>query len=582
MLWLAALAFAVPDRVAQSWTVASPVYGAVADSGDTVAILGTSFTLLDLGTWESTALTSICADGGSPGGLAAGTWTTTDDDSVTTTTDSYWIGCGDGSVERIDIIDGSPTLSDEVLSAGSTAVTALEWDGTSLFVLMQGDSGLADLTALSPTDASVVTSYPTTLSHDDVNDTLLLNGSLYVLHGGDDISRVTTSGAAVILTSEATGADYQTATASDAGLIFLTDTTGGDLWSFDTGDNGYTLYLADVGEDTTALCLDETAGWAAIAADADLVFVAFTSGTFGDEEGRVSDLGALQWAAAVEDGVLGFATDESLLSWVTEGAWVEITSAPSSAATGDVEISFSSDLDGDWTLWLGDDLDTATELDNGSATADETVTVTTTIDDAWIEGVNRLWVTLDDGVGIGHDATDITVDAPPPQMAISVGFGESTFLVEIAGDDTEDLDHFVIYLSDAAFTAAEYETGGPTFESDDVNTPLEIDATPGEDASYTFYPLENGTTYWAAVRAVDTGGLEGPMSSVLSATPSYTYSASERRGDPGGFGCSTAPGSSGIAGILAVCALVARRRHDVARVDGAPTAPSRPHLPSPR
>jgi len=557
-LLLVAQASAEPNRVAAQWTIASPSDLAVSASGDTVAILGSGFTLLDLATWSTTAL-SVCSDGGDPAGLAAGTFT----DSAGDDNDAFWVGCGDGTVERVDVIDSSPTVASDVIAASDTAITALEYDGDYLYVVSAGSSGLADVTAVAPKDASVASGYPTTLSYDELHDTLLLSGSLYVVHGNDDVSRLTTSGGGVILSTQATGADYRTVTATDAGLLFLTDANGGDIWSFDTGSNGFTLHVSDVGDETTALCFDESAGWAAISADTDLVLYDFTNGAFGDEASRISDVGALDGLLATSDGALAVSTSDSLVDWITAAPWVEITSAPSNAGTDPVDVTFSSDASGDWTFSLGPTLADAVEIDSGSVDAGGSETVSVTPDDTWVEGANRLWVTVDDGVNIGHDAADVTVDTPPPQMAIAVGFGESTISVQVTADDTEDLAHFEIYLSDAVFTAEDYPDGGPSFDDGNVTGPVEIDATPNTDSSYTFYPLANGTTYYVAVRAVDSGGQVGPMSSVLSATPSYTYSASELRGDEGGFGCATARQSGtglSLGLVLSGVVALARRR----------------------
>lgn len=575
---LCATALAAPDRVAATWTVASPTEWALAQSGESIAILGDAFTLLDTGTWDTTSV-AVCSAAGSPRGVTAGI-RSVDDVSI----DVYWIGCGDGTVERVDVAGGSPTLSADVLTAGTTAVTAIDTDGTYLYVVMAGDSGLAELTGMSPDDERVLSGYPTTLSTDRLVDTLLFDGSLYVLHGGDDLSRITTSNAAVYLTTQATGADYQTATRSDAGQIYLTDKTGGDLWLFDTGSNAYTLLVNDIGDETTALALDEPGGWAAVSVDSDLSIYDYSGGSFGSEAERVYDTGSFGRLATITDpaggvsSLLAMSEADSLLSVLTEGPWVEITSAPASAGSGSADVpaeasvSFTSDLDGDWTLWLGDALADATELDSGSIDAGDTVTATATVGEAWIEGRNRLWVTVDGGNAIGHDATDVTVDTPPPQMVTSVGFGESSIHVQIAADDTEDLDHYLIYLSDAVFSAGDWVTGGPTLAIEGLTAPVELGATPGSGGSYTFYPLENGTTYWAAVRAFDAGGLEGPMSDVLSATPRYTYSASELRGDDGGFSCSAAAMPAGRAALVlglvvsGAVALVCRRR----RADGFP------------
>ena len=557
------VAHAAPERVAYTWTVASPNDLVPSVSGETVAILGDGLTLLNLATWETTAV-SVCAD---PRGIAAGTYEDRD---------AYWIGCGDGTIVRVDLTGDVPTLAADTLAAADTPITAVEWDGTYLYVLSEGSNGLADLTALTPNDATVAPGYPTTLSHDEVDDTLLLNGSLYVVHGSDDISRVTTSGAGVVISTQMTGADYQNATASSAGMVYLTDSSGGDIWSFDTGSNGFSLMLSDVGDATTALCIDESSadGWAAIAADDDVAIYNYASGMFGDESDRLSGVGPLDRLLPANAGALGLSTDESLVKWLTDAPWVQITSAPTTASTGDIAFSFVSDVDGEWTLWRGDSLDNATSLDSGPITAGETITATTTVDAGgsgsssdWVEGKNRVWVTVDDATRLnltGHDATDIVIDTPPPAMDYSVGFGESTVSVQITASNIADIVHYEVYLSDVPFSATDYETGGPTFDNGDVTAPKTLNTTAGAAGSYTFYPLINGTTYYVAVRAVDAAGAEGPMSAVLSATPSYTYSASELRGDEGGFGCSSAGMTStrcpALLGLFLSGAAVVRRR----------------------
>lgn len=556
------VAHAAPERVAYTWTVASPNDLVPSSSGETVAVLGDGLTLLNLATWETTAI-SVCAD---PRGITAGTYEDRD---------AYWIGCGDGTVARVDLTGDSPTLASDTLAAADTAITAVEWDGTYLYVLSQGSNGLADLTAITPKDAIVAAGYPTTLSYDEVDDTLLLNGSLYVVHGSDNVSRVTTTGAGVVISTQTTGADYGNATATSAGMVYLTDSSGGDIWSFDTGSNGFSLMLSDVGDATTALCIDEssTDGWAAIAADDDVAIYNYASGMFGEESDRLTGVGPLDRLLPANAGALGLSTDESLVKWLTDAPWVQITSAPTTATTGDIAFSFVSDVDGEWTLWRGGSLDNrlnnATALDSGPITAGETITATTTVSSSgWVEGKNRVWVTVDDAAQLnltGHDATDVVIDTPPPAMDYAVGFGESTVNVQITASNIADIVHYEVYLSDVPFSAADYATGGPTFDSGDVTAPKTLNTTAGAAGSYTFYPLINGTTYYVAVRAVDAAGAEGPMSAVLSATPSYTYSASELRGDEGGFGCSSVAGTHArypaLLGLILSGAVVLRRRH---------------------
>jgi len=88
----------------------------------------------------------------------------------------------------------------------------------------------------------------------------------------------------------------------------------------------------------------------------------------------------------------------------------------------------------------------------------------------------------------------------------------------------------------------------------------------GEGHSFEASGLDNGAAYYVAVQGVDEGGLLGPLSDVLSATPEATCGAAECAGDESGCSCS---GGSSLAGPvrpawwlagLAFVGLVLRRR----------------------
>ena len=76
---------------------------------------------------------------------------------------------------------------------------------------------------------------------------------------------------------------------------------------------------------------------------------------------------------------------------------------------------------------------------------------------------------------------------------------------------------------------------------------------PSSSHSTSLLGLTNGTTYWVAVRPVDAGGLEGPVSAVVSAAPELTCGLVECTGDPGCTCSSAAPLRA--PGVLALLAL---------------------------
>jgi hypothetical protein len=85
----------------------------------------------------------------------------------------------------------------------------------------------------------------------------------------------------------------------------------------------------------------------------------------------------------------------------------------------------------------------------------------------------------------------------------------------------------------------------------------------------TISPLTNDVTYYVAVRAVDAGGEEGPMSNVVSAAPTDTLTASDLAGETGGTGCATVSSSGVGAGMFAWILGLTRRRRSAAGLAAA-------------
>src|SRR5690606_1418741 len=63
-----------------------------------------------------------------------------------------------------------------------------------------------------------------------------------------------------------------------------------------------------------------------------------------------------------------------------------------------------------------------------------------------------------------------------------------------------------------------------------------------------------------AVRAIDRGGLVGPLSRVISEVPRPSFSASDLAGEDGGAPCRTSPVPAGLLAVAAAAAAALRRR----------------------
>ena len=80
----------------------------------------------------------------------------------------------------------------------------------------------------------------------------------------------------------------------------------------------------------------------------------------------------------------------------------------------------------------------------------------------------------------------------------------------------------MVYVSTTEFFPDEYSEGGPTLEGFD-SADFTVDVGPAESFDWSLTGLINETTYYVALRAVDTAGTQSPLSEVQSATPQERY-----------------------------------------------------------
>jgi hypothetical protein len=276
-----------------------------------------------------------------------------------------------------------------------------------------------------------------------------------------------------------------------------------------------------------------------------------------------------------------------------------VTLEPAVGEAGtEVQASFTPRSSGTWSLRRGGQrTGGGVELASGDAVADQRVSVTFTVDTAFAEGENDLWVVLDNGAQIGGVKGVFTVDNPPAMVDLgegSVGFGDGAIVLDFFGVDSADVASYAVYVSTEPFLRRDWPTGGPTSSASGsttdtdattavsgIDSPVSIAAPEdGARVQYRISGLSNYVTYYLAVRAIDADGTEGPMSRVVSEMPRPTYNVGEILGEDGGAaGCDVRGGSAGFgaAAWLGFAALARRRRGlALAAALGVATASSAP------
>ncbi|HJN73093.1 MAG TPA: hypothetical protein QGF58_04070 [Myxococcota bacterium] len=551
MLLLTSLAIAAPDHVAATLDDAAGTtlsdFTPVIEE-DLVGFLeegSTELRVIDGQSFETLAA-AVCSE---PAGV--GSWT---DDSGT----HFAVGCASGDVDVV-LVDTDRQISVEAtVELGMGAVLDVAVNGTDLWVLVDGDSGLEGY-RVDTTTLEADTDSASTFSNSGVEDSVGIGSYVIVLHGNDDLSRIdATTGSVSQSTETLGGRDFvHLVVEPDSTNNLLVADAGGGLLRYQISGNDFQILLDDEQglAETTAVqigAIEED--WVALAESGDVWLYDYSGGVDADSSETI-DVGATVRELASIEGYLFTGSDEGTVHVLTDRAWLEFTDAPTETlVTGDAaDLSLTSDTAGTWTMTLGEDGDIVEMRD---IEAGETATVTLEIDDAWSEGTNRVWLTLDDG----HDAVDLLVDNPPPKPSVSVDWGDQAIYVDITAAGIDDLGSYEIYVSSEEFTADDFDTGGP--EGTAPVSPISL--TGDGDISHTITDVDNGVTYYVAVRVVDDGGTEGDMSKVHEVTPQETGGWAEAVGAPNG--CAHVP--LGALFLLALAGLFMAPRAEAADFEG--------------
>lgn len=591
--WLLSLAFAdPPDRLAKLWDINTSGGQVermiVSPSGDLlVGRLENSQEgwLLDINRWKMLTFSDCAVNGVVP-------------IEFTGADPELWIACADGSVivrsydgQGLSVAQTADGVARQYSVAESLSAIWFEEQYGYVYALsVAGDE--PTLHTLDPqseellVDASVQAGFPKPLGSLGFNEGTIVDGTLFVSHGGSDMSSLilTPPAAAAVPSIFTTPFNCEDLAANPFGGVYCIDSRG-QAASYNELTNTYNLFGLGVLDEPQAICasLDLDDGWLAVTGAQVKVWEMDETGAISEDpyyEGpedadnpindMVSDAGYLFGGGP--EGRLHIVTARP---WVYPGSLVlrrgsTVLDPAVDAAAKDQEISLTFQVDEavDWEVYRGGDRNGGGELlGSGSTDADQDVVLSFVIDEGFQEAVNEIYVVATDSTGlIGHAQTELTVDNPPDPPTLTdanLAFGDGLLTLSFPGIPDEDLKQYEIYVSATEWRAADYPAGGPEFDgTTNLKTPLVRAASGGQSMTVKIKPLENYVTYYVGVRARDQGDKEGPMSNVIKDTPRPTFTAAELAGDPGGTPCSTgtAPAAGWITVGVGLLALGRRRR----------------------
>ncbi len=258
--------------------------------------------------------------------------------------------------------------------------------------------------------------------------------------------------------------------------------------------------------------------------------------------------------------------------WVYPGA---ISVSPTTELTdGDpATLTFMADSSGSYEIFRGGTrYGDGDRVAGGDISADVEEIVELEVDLDWDEGQNQIFaiVTASATNLTGHAAGSVLVDNPPrpPDLTNSnLDFGDSELFLRFDGITDADLDYYEVYITETKWSEADWQTlesDGPEYDGNAgigrKNLPIIIQAAGGDSVDKTLKPLDNHVKYYVGVRAIDQGGLVGPMSNVISETPRPTHTAADLANEKGGSPCSTSGQTAGWMVVLFGAAALFRRR----------------------
>lgn len=594
----------VPNRVMATWSVGDGIVkrlAALPDGSLVVAVTADGRVgVIDTETWLSQDKSPCVARSAElelePGG-----------DGVL-----VYVGCQDGTVRTLQYVDGVlRTWDGEGTFASASLATApivslhQGSDGV-LYGLAYGSGDSLSLVDVNPSTGDVqVSGDPFSLTPDGYVEAVFVTSAvagtddLYVVHGDSNYTALDlgtrTAPQVLGLTLRADPVDVYGVPGAVVGsgiLVYMADPDQGLFgwtgWTT-TGVTGSPIRAVGtglVGITSVAVTSTSTGALSSLLVQKDGTFYALDPASVSpspstalasfDASFRAYDL--LQ----ARPGAVFAGTDDGRVALLGDGLYAgPVTLTPAIAESGtEVAFSFTPKDAGTWILRRGGTRDGGgSEITRGEAIAGVEVSGTFLVDEGFGEGENTLWVSLENGSRKGASRADFRKDDAPPTVSLSasnVRFADSALLVEFGASLEPDVEAYNVYISATPFTAEDYPLGGGPIASGDgagdtgnagslvveVASPVRVEQPEdGGRVSVRLTGLANYVTYFIGVRAVDTGGTEGPMSQVVSQMPRPSSTAGDVTGETGGpMGCQVVSAGGLGLGALALAVATTRRR----------------------
>jgi len=510
-----------------------------------------------------------------------------------------WFSCGDGTVHvkswdgtTLSAADGlsEPIEVDEALS-GIWYYNDPDLGVAQLYALYSGDTEtrIHVLDLLGDVDASSYGTWPQTTPRTGFGEGVISGDQLIIHHENDNMSRLQLPDGPLSLVTFQLGADLAINVVDISPSIngVYAVGSGGNMaelvWAVPTWTQ---LFTGLIDPSAVVANFDPDDPWIVITGeqikvwemDASYAIIGSNDDPYWesapDADSKIQD-------AIVRDnylfggGVGGNLHVGTARPWVYP-AVISVTPAPPTQVTSGetVTLNFTANTSGEYVIYRGGDRfgEGGDRLADGSVTLDEEEVVELQVDLSWEEGNNKLYAVVTHPVNnmTGHAAAVVDVDNPPRPPVLTnanLDFGDQELFLRFEGIPDADLDYYEVYMSETEWDAADwqdYVSGGPDFEGSAgiqrKDFPIIVDAAGGEAVDKTLKPLQNYVKYYVGVRAVDEGGLVGPMSNVISEKPRPTFTAADLANEKGGGPCSTTGRTAGWLSLLVGLMALGRRR----------------------
>ncbi len=499
-------------------------------------------------------------------------------------TERVYVGCANGVLYAWDMDANGLTSVGDGLDLDSGEITALVVHNGDLYVFAQGDAGRATWMTVN-IDNDPISGGTTATSIQSTGEIRrVVSGSTGIgISTLTGVERIAPTGSVVI--GSAGGYDD----IIDVGVNFVVTGDDGNLWQYNASAASGLAIVNPSGISENASALGWVDGRLVVGTtDQKLRYYSTSGNSFGSSYATLSPPSDGAFGDPVDivdgEGVDLAATSEGFVWFITDGPWVTVEN-PSTAISGstgtEFELSFESDTNGTARVRLnGTGPSNGTDLSGAiSVTANETVTLSYTMDSDYVEGGNELRVVVTDSDGdVGQDILTVTKDDPPAQVTFvsisdnnpadpRVARGNEALRVVFRTLDEPDIAKYVVFFDNEEFSAEDYvdctdqEYCGPEFKrSGSQNSPMVITEWSGSTHEVELDSLRNGKQYWIAVRAYDEGGKEGAMSAILTGTPEAGLGPAELAGEKGGIQCGTTLGAGALGMFAGLLGVAGRRR----------------------